>query len=119
MIAVLLCAGYATRLHPLTRDFPKPLLPVAEKPVIEYLVDQIGGLSEIESLHIVTNGKFYAHFERWAARLPRPTDNAAPITVHNDGTTCNANRLGAVADLAEKASPSISSLRRTGEASLS
>ena len=59
MIAVLLCAGYATRLYPLTRNFPKPLLPVAGKPVIEYLVDQILGLPEIECLHIVTNDKFY------------------------------------------------------------
>ena len=99
MIAVLLCAGYATRLHPITRDFPKPLLPVADKPVIDYLVDQIDGLTEIESLHIVTNAKFYAHFKSWAARLPRPAGNAAPIKVHNDGTACNAKRLGAVADL--------------------
>ncbi len=99
MIAVLLCAGYATRLHPLTRDFPKPLLPVADKPVIEYLMNQIDGLPEIESLHVVTNAKFYAHFSRWAARVGRPGRVAAPITVHNDGTSCNANRLGAVADL--------------------
>ena len=99
MIAVLLCAGYATRLYPLTRDFPKPLLPVADKPVIEYLVNQIDGLPEIESLHIVTNAKFYAHFSRWAEHIGRRGRAAAPITVHNDGTSCNANRFGAVADL--------------------
>ncbi len=99
MIAVLLCAGYATRLRPLTQDFPKPLLPVADKPVIDYLVDQIDGLPAIESLHVVTNDKFYAHFKRWAARIERSGNARAPITVYNDGTSCNANRLGAVADL--------------------
>jgi glucose-1-phosphate thymidylyltransferase len=99
MIAVLLCAGYATRLHPLTRDFPKPLLPVADKPVIDYLVDQIDGLPEIESLHLVTNDKFHTHFDRWAAQINRSAAVSIPIVVHNDGTTCNANRLGAVADL--------------------
>jgi glucose-1-phosphate thymidylyltransferase len=99
MIAVLLCAGYATRLYPLTRDFPKPLLPVADKPVIDYLVEQIDGLPEIESLHIVTNQKFHAPFESWAARISRTETVSLPIVVHNDGTTCNADRLGAVADL--------------------
>jgi glucose-1-phosphate thymidylyltransferase len=99
MIAVLLCAGYATRLRPLTQNFPKPLLPVADKPVIDYLVDQIDRLPEIESLHIVTNDKFYGHFKRWAAKINRPDNALAPIKLYNDGTACNANRLGAVADL--------------------
>jgi glucose-1-phosphate thymidylyltransferase len=99
MIAVLLCAGYATRLHPLTRDFPKALLPVAGKPVIDYLVDQIDGLAGIESLHLVTNDKFHTPFDRWAAPINRSANVSVPIVVHNDGTTCNANRLGAVADL--------------------
>lgn len=99
MIAVLLCAGYATRLHPLTKNFPKPLLPVADKPVIEYLVEQIERLPEIESLHVVTNDKYYAHFNRWAQERRRPSTASIPIIVHNDGTSCNANRLGALADL--------------------
>lgn len=99
MIAVLLCAGYATRLHPLTENFPKPLLPVADKPVIAYLVDQIDRLPQIDGVHIVTNAKFFAHFSRWAAQKERSRSAAVPIIVHNDGTSCNANRLGAVADL--------------------
>jgi glucose-1-phosphate thymidylyltransferase len=99
MIAVLLCAGYATRLYPLTQNFPKPLLPVADRPVVDYLVDQIEGLPEIDALHIVTNGKFYAHFRRWAAQTNQSGSVSVPISVHNDGTSCNANRLGAVADL--------------------
>jgi glucose-1-phosphate thymidylyltransferase len=99
MIAVLLCAGYATRLYPLTQDFPKPLLPVADKPVIEYLVDQIEGLTQIDAIHIVTNDKFYAHFSTWAEERDRPGTASLPIIVHNDGTASNANRLGAVGDL--------------------
>lgn len=99
MIAVLLCAGYATRLHPLTQNFPKPLLPVADKPVIDYLVDQIDGLPEIDSLHVVTNDKYHAHFSRWAQERNQPGSAPIKIIVHNDGTSCNANRLGAVADL--------------------
>jgi len=99
MIAVLLCAGYATRLYPLTQNFPKPLLPVAEKPVIDYLVDQIDELPEIDFLHIVTNDKFFKHFDSWAAQKNKSGTTSIPIIVHNDGTSCNANRLGAVADL--------------------
>lgn len=99
MIAILLCAGYATRLYPLTQNFPKPLLPVANKPVIEYLVDQINGLPEIDSLHIVTNDKFYGQFSKWALQANRSGIPSIPIIVHNDGTSCNADRLGAVADL--------------------
>jgi glucose-1-phosphate thymidylyltransferase len=99
MIAVLLCAGYATRLYPLTQNFPKPLLEVADKPVIDYLVDQIDGLPEIDTLHIVTNAKFHAQFSRWAAQRNTRGTASIPIMVHNDGTSCNAKRLGAVADL--------------------
>ncbi|MGA9536316.1 MAG: sugar phosphate nucleotidyltransferase [Desulfobacterales bacterium] len=100
MIAVLLCAGFATRLYPLSRDFPKPLLPVAGRPVIDHLLDQIVGLPGIESIHIVTNARFYEHFTRWrrnwqACLAPRDIT----IKIYNDGTTANENRLGACADL--------------------
>jgi glucose-1-phosphate thymidylyltransferase len=99
MIAVLLCAGYATRLYPLTHDFPKPLLPVADKPVIDYLLDQIDGLPQIDAVHIVTNDKFHGHFTAWARQKDRSQIASMPIMVHNDGTSSNADRLGAVADL--------------------
>jgi len=100
MIAVLLCAGFATRLYPLTRDFPKPLLPVAGRSVIDHLMDQIVGLPGIESIHIVTNARFYAHFTRWrrnwlACLVPRDIT----LKIYNDGATANENRLGACADL--------------------
>lgn len=100
MIAVLLCAGFATRLYPLTRDFPKPLLPVAGRPVIDHLMDQIVGLPGIGSVHIVTNARFYEHFTRWrrnwlACLAPRDIT----LKIYNDGATANENRLGACADL--------------------
>ncbi len=70
MHAVLLCAGFATRLYPLTRDFPKPLLPVGGRPLLDYLMDQIARLPGIDEIHIVTNAKYSARFNLW-----RPTSN--------------------------------------------
>jgi glucose-1-phosphate thymidylyltransferase len=99
MNAVVLCAGYATRLYPLTKTFPKPLLPVVDKPVLDYLVDQIVGLPDIDKLHVVTNGRFYDHFHQWAEDKEALQTFTTPIHLHNDGTMENAHRLGAVADL--------------------
>ena len=97
MIAIILCAGYATRMYPLTANFPKPLLPVAGKPVIDYLIGQLTTLPSLQSLHLVTNAKFFSHFQneqsRWEDWLQ------IPIVLYNDGSTDNANRLGATADL--------------------
>jgi glucose-1-phosphate thymidylyltransferase len=100
VMAILLCAGFATRLYPLTRDFPKPLLHVASRPVIDHLLDQIVGLPGIESIHIVTNARFYEHFTRWrrswqACLAPRDIT----LKIYNNGATANENRLGACADL--------------------
>ena len=100
MIAVILCAGFATRMHPLTRNFPKPLLRVADRPVIEYLLNQLVELPEPNVFHIVSNDRFFNHFEKWRInylkQLPR---KAISIELHNDGATANENRLGASADL--------------------
>ena len=65
MFAILLCAGYATRLYPLTRDFPKHLLPVAGKPVIDYIVEQIVDFRDLKGIHVVTNANFFNLFEEW------------------------------------------------------
>jgi glucose-1-phosphate thymidylyltransferase len=97
--AVLLCAGFGTRLHPLTRDFPKPLLPVRGRPLVEYLVDQIVATGRVERIVVVTNGRFRAHFDEWrswiAARHP-----GLELVLVDDGATSDAERLGAVRDLA-------------------
>ena len=100
MIAILLCAGFATRMVPLTAGFPKPLLPVAERPVLDYLVDQVAGLPDIEGIHLVTNAKFAAQFDRWRlSRLNQPDSRHLKIVIHNDGASTAENRLGACADL--------------------
>jgi len=100
MIAVLLCAGFATRMYPLTEDFPKPLLPVAGRPVIDYLMDQISGLPGLRTVHVVTNAKFLHHFENWQSTWAHANpDKPITIRLHNDGATSNENRLGASIDL--------------------
>ena len=100
MIAILLCAGFATRMYPLTAGFPKPLLPVAGRPVLDYLVNQMAALPDLDSIHIVTNDKFAAHFHRWRqSRLNRTDSNHLNIIVHSDGASSAENRLGACVDL--------------------
>jgi glucose-1-phosphate thymidylyltransferase len=89
--ALILAAGYATRLRPLTDSIPKMLLPLAERPMLDYLVDRIREVGEIEEIHLVTNARFAAALEDWA-----PED----VTVHDDGTTSNEDRLGAIGDIA-------------------
>ncbi len=99
-IAVLLCAGYARRLYPLTRDFPKPLLPVADRPVLDYLMVPLTALDGLREIHLVTNARFIGHFETWRATWRQRLDTAGiDLVLHNDGSTANANRLGACADL--------------------
>lgn len=100
MRAILLCAGFATRMYPLTENFPKPLLEVAGKPVLDYLMDQLVELSYLQDIHIVTNARFFSHFEKWRQSwLPRLIEKSISLDIHNDGSTDNENRLGAVADL--------------------
>jgi glucose-1-phosphate thymidylyltransferase len=91
MKALILAAGYATRLSPLTDSIPKMLLPVAERPLLDYLVDRLRDVDELEELHLVTNARFAGAFLDWA-----PDD----VTVHDDGTTSNEDRLGAIGDIA-------------------
>ncbi len=91
MKALILAAGYATRLRPLTDDVPKMLLPLAERPMLDYLVDRLREVDEIDEIHLVTNARFADAFRDWA-----PED----VTVHDDGTTSNEDRLGAIGDIA-------------------
>jgi glucose-1-phosphate thymidylyltransferase len=89
--AVILAAGYATRLRPLTDDVPKHLLPVGDRPMLDWVLDRVGEVEEIDAIHLVTNSRFAAAFSRWAG--------PHGVTVHDDGTTSNEDRLGAVGDL--------------------
>ena len=92
MKCLILAAGYATRLYPLTENFPKPLLKVGEKTILDWLVDDVS--PAIDEFIVVSNHKFAHHFEAWAAAKPQK------ITVVDDGTSTNETRLGAVKDIA-------------------
>lgn len=96
MNAILLCAGYATRLYPLTKNQPKPLLPVAGRPILEWILEQVKPLPGLKEVFVVTNHRFAAHFEAWACGLAYPW----PIVVVDDQTVDNDHRLGAIGDLA-------------------
>jgi glucose-1-phosphate thymidylyltransferase len=95
---IILAAGYATRLYPLTLDKPKPLLEVAGKPMIEHVLASLGSVPQIDGIYVVTNAKFASHFERWAEDYAART-RGVPIRVINDGTTDDSNKLGAIGDL--------------------
>lgn len=100
MNAVILCAGFATRMYPLTKNFPKPLLEVAGKPVLDYLIEQIVCLPGMQAVHLVSNGKFIDHFRQWhQAGEKRGCFGGIPIHIHNDGCVDNKSRLGAAGDL--------------------
>ncbi len=95
MKAVILAAGYATRLYPLTRNFPKPLLAVGGQTILDRLVNQIERALPGTSIWVVTNARFVGHFFDWARR-----HDDSDIRVLDDGTTGPENRLGAIGDLA-------------------
>jgi glucose-1-phosphate thymidylyltransferase len=99
MIAVVLCAGFATRMYPLTKNFPKPLLDVAGKPVINYLMDQLVVLPGLDAIYLVSNGKFYSQFVEWKRHWGHGDRSRCPVVeLLNDGAMNNDNRLGASAD---------------------
>jgi glucose-1-phosphate thymidylyltransferase len=95
MKAVVRAAGYATRLRPLTDSIAKPLLPLAGRPMVDYLCDRIDEVGEIERIHVVTNARFASQFAEWAAGR----SGRIPVAVHDDGTSTNEDRLGAIGDL--------------------
>ena len=93
MKCILLAAGYATRLYPLTENYPKPLLEVGEKPILDWLIDDIQTSGAVDEYIVISNHKFACHFRAWAGT------HAAPIAVVDDGTSTNETRLGAVRDI--------------------
>jgi glucose-1-phosphate thymidylyltransferase len=95
MKCILLCAGYATRLFPLTENFPKALLTVGDRPLLDYILDEVNSIEKVDSIYLVTNDKYTPHFEEWANNKK----NIKPITVINDGTRTNDDRLGAIGDI--------------------
>jgi glucose-1-phosphate thymidylyltransferase len=97
MKALILAAGYATRLYPLTKDRPKALLEVQGRAILDYIAEQIGTIEEINEIVIISNDRFFEHFRQWADS--RGMVFGKPITVLNDHTTDESNKLGAIRDM--------------------
>jgi len=95
MDAIILAAGYATRLYPLTQNKPKPLLNVAGKPIIEHIIKKLEKIDQVNTIYIVTNDKFEQNFVKWLHNI----DAKKPIEIINDGTKSNKDRLGALGDI--------------------
>ena len=98
MKVLILAAGYATRLYPLTLTQPKPLLAVAGKPMVDYVLDNLSPIPGIDRVYIVTNAKFAGTFQAWADDY-RARKSNLEFTIINDGSTDDTNKLGAIGDL--------------------
>ena len=93
MKCLILAAGYATRLYPLTENFPKPLLTVGDKTILDWLVDDIDASGAVDEYVVISNHKYAHHFDEWAR------GKSQKISVVDDGTSSNETRLGAVKDI--------------------
>lgn len=99
MRVLILAAGYATRLYPLTLNRAKPLLEVAGKPMIEWVLEKVLPISGISGVYVVTNSRFHADFEAWAKGFAAGRADVPPVEVVNDGSTSDADKLGAIGDM--------------------
>lgn len=95
MKAIIPVGGYATRLYPLTLDTPKALLPIAGKPMMDYLLEKIEQVDDIDEVVVVSNDKFFKQFDKWASS----SKSKKKITVLNDGTKSNEDRLGVIGNI--------------------
>lgn len=93
MKCLILAAGYATRLYPLTKNFPKPLLAVGDKTILDWLIDDIDAANIVDEYIVISNHKFAHHFDMWVKTKKQK------ITIVDDGTDTNETRLGAVKDI--------------------
>ncbi len=91
MKAIILAAGYATRLRPLTDTWSKELLPVGGTPIIDRIVEKLSEVDDVDEIHVVTNARKAPAFHEW--------NNGRGVIVHDDGTTSNEDRLGAIGDM--------------------
>lgn len=97
MNAYLLCAGFGTRMRPLTDETPKSLLPVAGRPILDYLMDELAAWTALDAIHIAVNHQHAEAFRTWASDW-RP-DMEAALHIHDDGVASPDEQLGAVGDL--------------------
>ena len=99
MEALILGAGYATRLYPLTKDRPKPLLPVGGVPILQRICEQLSSSGPFQAIHVVTNHRFAQNYQQWLHDYTRRQAPSVPIRIHDDQTTTPEDRLGAIGDL--------------------
>ena len=95
MKSLILAAGYGTRLYPYTKNYPKSLLKVNNRPIIEYLLDKLEGLNDLSKILIVTNDRFYKHFDDWRQKLKIKNR----VKIVNDCTQTVEEKLGAIRDM--------------------
>ena len=95
MKAIILAAGYATRMYPLTLTQPKALLPLAGRPMADYIVDQVNTIPDVDEIIVVSNHKFYNQFKLWA----KSVKSNIPVSVLDDNSTSEDDRLGAIGDI--------------------
>jgi glucose-1-phosphate thymidylyltransferase len=95
MKVLVLAAGYATRLYPLTKDFPKPLLPIKGRPIIDYIIEKIGKIKDANEIMVITNSKFFPLFKSWAYKKSGPQR----LRVIDDQTKQYEDRRGAIGDM--------------------
>src|SRR5205085_10218900 len=98
MKVIILAAGYATRLYPLTLTQPKPLLPVGGKPMVEYVLDNLAPIGGVDRIYVVTNAKFPGHFQKGADNY-NATKAKLNFTIVNDNPTDDTNKLRAIGDI--------------------
>ena len=98
MQVLILAAGYATRLYPLTLNQPKPLLPVGGKPMLEHIIDHLAPVKGLAEVFVVTNNKFASHFTAWSEKYSREKTKL-DFKIINDGSTSDDDKLGAIGDI--------------------
>lgn len=99
MKAIILAAGYSTRLRPLTDHTAKSLLPIGSTTILDSILEKVVELKDVENILIVVNAKFYSQFESWRGQLPYGISGRKAVELLNDGTLSNESRLGAVGDI--------------------
>lgn len=101
MKAIILAAGYATRLYPLTENRAKALLPIGDRPIIDYIVDEIDTIDEVDQLIVISNHRFVSQFTEWAQarEQKRAATGLAPLLILDDQTNSEEDKLGAIGDI--------------------